>query len=316
MRVSGVREKGEELAVSGQLAEGSYSGPEAVLLCDESGQWVHSAIVEHAIEFPKDWPVLPRDGSTLVLSIAKPRSGFKLDRSQPVIGQGAVHRNHDRVDISASLNDPAFWAIWMPLHLDCDSLPEPSLAWGFTGDQVNSEYEKRFQAHWDAGIWPYVRCDLPQGRYAEIEFASGIEHQSRVWIGSADGPRVLLGYDSGHCSFPALRIQELLDLAARLDGQAAAVPLLFLAGTWLDEDASLPDEAVRHWLRHSPGFRPDCEDAVVTELANNVVPDLAWELNQDLGWINNGPYSQRNQKSTMSILTREDFHFIRDFFRF
>jgi hypothetical protein len=34
----------------------------------------------------------------------------------------------------------------------------------------------------------------------------------------------------------------------------------------------------------------------------------------DLGWINNGVYSQRNPKREMSLLERQDFQFIQWFF--
>ena len=314
MRVSSVLHKGLGLSISGQVVEGAYMGPEAVQLCDQNGRWAHSMITQHTIENPKDWPVIPGDGSTLILSIAMPSSGFKLDRSRLVVGQGAVNRNPNRVDISAILDDPAFWAIWMPLHLDCEELPEPSLAWGLTGRAANEAYSERFQSQWDSGVWPFVRFGLPDRRYLEIEYAAGIEHQNRVWIGVADGPRVLLGYDSGHFSFPTMRIQEVLDLAERMDCHPAA-PLLLLAGAYLVEDEPFPSDAAWRWLRQSPGFEDTYLDAVLKALAQNVVSGLRWESTENQGWINNWRYSQRNPTSTMSILSDEDFRFIREFFR-
>src|ERR1051325_6322563 len=125
------------------------------------GRWVHSIITQHKIEHPKAWPVIPGDGSTLILNIAMPSSGFRLDCSQLVIGQGAVIHNPNRVDISPTLDDPTFWAIWMPLHLDCDELPEPSLVWGITGRAAMEAYTERFEAQWDSGVWPFVRFGLP-----------------------------------------------------------------------------------------------------------------------------------------------------------
>src|SRR5689334_6059664 len=106
-------------------------------------------ITQHTIEMPKDWPVVPGDGSTLVLTVVKPGRGFKLDRREQVIGQGSITYNPDRVDISSALATPAFWAIWMPLHLECDELPDPSLAWGLSPDVGNSEYVRLFDRHWD-----------------------------------------------------------------------------------------------------------------------------------------------------------------------
>jgi hypothetical protein len=315
MKVSGVSSNCTDFLISGHLIDGSYMGPEAVLLCDKNGDWVHSVVTQHSIESLKNWPVVPGDGSVLILSISSPRAGFALDTAQLVVGQGAVTRNENRVDISSSLGDAAFWAIWMPLHLDCDALPEPSKAWGLSNDKAEIEYLARFQTYWDSGTWPYVRLGLPKSRYVEIEYAAGIEHQNRVWIGAKGGRRVLLGYDSGHFSFPTMRIQEVLDLAQRIEGDGAA-SLLLLAGAYLIEGQSFPSDAARRWLRQSPGFNEKYMDAILIELANNVVPELRWEFKEEFGWINNGRYSQRNPKSPLSILSTEDFDFVREFFRF
>ena len=314
MRVSSVVDKGPDLSLHGQLVEGSYMGPETVLICDENGRWVHSMITQHSIEFPKGWPVVPGDGSTLILSIAKPSSEFELDRSRLVIGHGAVTSNSNRVDISATLDDPAFWAIWLPLHLNCEELPEPSLAWRVTGSEADKAYIERFQSQWDSGAWPFIRFGLQDDLYVEIEYAASIEYQSRVWIGTGEGPRVLLGYDSGHFSFPTMRIQELLDLAERMDCHPAA-SLLLLDGAYLVEGEPFPLDVVARWLRQSPGFQDTCLDVVLRGFAENVVPGLRWESTENRGWINNSQYSQRNPTSPMSILCDEDFQFIRNFFR-
>ena len=314
MRVSSVVDGGPDFSVHGQLIDGSYMGPETVQMCDEHGQWVSSVITQHSIKFPKGWPVIPGDGSTLILSIAKPNSEFKLDRSRAVIGQGAVTGNSNRLDISATLDDPAFWAIWVPLHLNCEELPEPSLAWSLTSSAADRAYSVCFESQWNAGVWPFVRFGLPNHGYVEIEFAAGIEYQNRVWIGASEGPRVLLGYDSGHFSFPTMRIQELLILADRMDCHPAA-PLLLLAGAYLVEGEAFPLDAVTCWLQQSPGFQDKYLDVVLKGFAENVVPELRWESTENRGWINNSRYSQRNPASTMSILCHEDFQLIRDFFR-
>lgn len=313
MRVSRVEDKGPEISVAGELVEGSYMGPEAVLLCGQDGERISAVITDHAMEFPKDWPVRPKDGSTLILNIPKPRAGFQLDLSQLVIGEGTILRNSKRVDLTESLKEPTFWAIWMPLCLDSEEIPEPSLAWGLSSEDSIREYKERFETHWDAGVWPYVRFGWPGDRYIEIEFAAGIEHQTRVWIGRLEGPRVLLGYDSGHFSFPSLRIEEVLQIAERRHGHPAA-PLLLLAGAYLRPSDEFPREAVRQWLKDSPGFQMEFMDTVLNQLSRRVVSKLAWEFSEDRGWTNNWRYSQRNPGSQMSILSDTDFHFIVEFF--
>ena len=91
---------------------------------------------------------------------------------------------------AAALSTPAFWAIWVPLHLESDELPEPTLAWGLSSEDVNAAYAELFQSHWDSGVWPYVRLALPGSRYIEVEYATGVEFQTRVWVGFDRTPRV------------------------------------------------------------------------------------------------------------------------------
>jgi hypothetical protein len=298
--------------VSGELVEGTYSGPESVLLFDRTGSWVPSAIVSHEILLPKNWPVVPGDGSTLVLQIALPSPMFELDPAQAVIGQGSLSRNDNRVDISTSLSDPGFWAVHMWLHAESDILPDPPSAWGLSKEDANQEYERLFERHWKAGVWPFVRLLVDGSRYVEIEYAAGIEHQNRVWIGGGGGRRVLMGYHSGHFSFPSFRITEVLALANRIGAHPSA-PLLLLPGAYMEAGEILSTETVTRWLTQMPGIRMEFIPLVLPPLLENSVPDLHWKMDERLGWINNWQYSQRNPQSPMSILTTDDFIFIHEF---
>lgn len=310
MQVASVQTQDHDITISGQLSQGSYIGPEAVQLGGKDGRRVQSRVTRHEILHPADWPVVPGDGSTLVLTVAHPGSGFELDTTHPVIGMGNVVLNSNRIDISEMLADPAFWAIWMPLHLECKELPEPARAWGITAEEASTKYLAIYQSHWNAGVWPFVRFAIGHNRYAEIEYSAGIDYQNRIWIGDSE-TRVLLGYDSGHFSFPALRLQEVLQIAEKVPGPNS---LLLLAGAYLQQAETLPADQVASWLRRSPGFQVRYLDAVVSELAKYVVKDLRWHFTETHGWINNSKYSQRNPDSPMSILSTEDFSLIREFF--
>jgi hypothetical protein len=64
-----------------------------------------------------------------------------------------------------------------------------------------------------------------------------------------------------------------------------------------------------------PGVRPAVAESMAKAFLENLTaPELRWEQDQRLGWINNWIYSQRNPRSTMSVLNPEDFDFIEKFF--
>jgi hypothetical protein len=46
--------------------------------------------------------------------------------------------------------------------------------------------------------------------FVEHEFSAGVEYQFRSWIGGpGDAAPVLMGYESGHFSLPAFRLEEI-----------------------------------------------------------------------------------------------------------
>jgi hypothetical protein len=312
LRVSTVASADSTLVVSGALVEGAYSGPEWVMLCDKSGQWISAQVLQHEVIRPKSWPVVAGDGSTLVLHINLPRPDFKLDPAQSVVGRGVISHNEHRLDITGSLADPAFWAIQMSLHAASDVFPDPLVGWGFSQEDETRAYQRLLEPHWDAGIWPFILLPV-NGRFVEIEFATGAEHQERVWLGDGTGRRVLMGYHSGHFSLPSFRLAEVLTLEKSLRAHPSAA-LLFLTGAYICTDDALPRDIVTEWVKQLPGIKQDFGRKLVESLLANRVPDLQWKLDERLGWINDGRYSQRNPDSPMSVLSFDDFRFIRQFF--
>jgi len=312
MRVSEVATSSSTLTLTGTLVSGVYAGPEVVVLYDRLGKGVSSTVLSHEVLHPKNWPLIPGDGSTLILRVASPAPTFELDQTQLVRGQGAISYNSNRADVTSSLNEPGFWALHMWLHAECDELPEPPIAFGLSKDQANKEYERLFERHWDAGVWPFVRLPAGESRYVEIEYAVDVEHQQRVWLGEGNR-RVLMGYDSGHFSFPAFRASEVLALANLITAHPSA-PILLLPGAYLSAGETLAPEQVTKWLSVVPGIKTEFVAPIRASLLSHVVPEVQWRHDERLGWINNWAYSQRNPKSPMSILTDADFTFIRQFF--
>lgn len=224
--------------------------------------------------------------------------------------KSGITTNLSRIDVTGSLAEPSFWALQMST-----SLESAWDAWDFTKREADELFVRFFRRHWGDGAWPFVRLALDDSRYLEIEYAEveETEEQDRVWIGSGDGRRVLLGFESPHFSFPTLRMAELLMIANRLNEHRSA-PLLLLRGAYLTATDKPPKDAIRTWLQLVPAIPPESIPDILADLVKNVVPEVQWRKDPALGWINNGVYSQRNPKSKMSLLEKQDFQFIQWFF--
>ncbi len=188
------------------------------------------------------------------------------------------------------------------------------MGWGLSNEDVNTAYRALIEDHLKAGVWPYLRFSVGGAQYIEIEYAAVAEYQTRFWIGDLVArQRILLGYDSGHFSLPAFRLEEVLMLAAKIKPHPAAA-LFLLTATYFEVDASKPTDEVRGWIEAIPGIRTGNIALLAEELLDRTASDLHWQLDNTLGWINDGKYSQRNPKSAMSLLTAHDYRFIRMFF--
>jgi len=55
LRVTKIEHSASDISVSGELVEGSYSGPEVVSLCDQNGRWNLSQINGHGVLLPNGW---------------------------------------------------------------------------------------------------------------------------------------------------------------------------------------------------------------------------------------------------------------------
>ena len=301
-----------ELCLRGRVQSGAYFGPERVSLRSADGREYEASVRSHEIIHPVGWPVLPEhQGTELVLRVAPIPPATDIVH---MTGLGVIELGSDRVDVSEVLTDPGFWAYQLSVHFATEEVDDPALEWlGVSSDEADHWYDKHIQAPVQKGVWPYVRVSLPRSRYIELEMAGGVEHQDRVWIGDViNDRRVLLGYHSGHFSLPAFRIDEVRQLVAETDSDVSNV--LWLTATYLEPDRqSTP--LVKSVVAKIPRLAPNHADAVAEALASrNGVEDLSWVENDRLGWINNGPYSQRNPQSRLGVLAKGDFAYIKQFF--
>jgi len=318
LRVSKVEYRGDELAISGRIIEGSFFGPEAVTICGRDGKQITVGIVRHFLDAPEGWPVLPSHETILSISVCRPVD-FKIDETQPVVGHGCLLENSNRENVSHLVEDPAFLAMQLSNHLGDDDVEELSeLYFGISADKLDRFYKTEFGWRFDAGVWPYLAMSAGEKRFFEIEFATGIEYQERYWaVDSTTSTGVLLGYNSGHFSLPALRVEEVLWFQRVASDQlnAGAMSLLLLAACYINEATPELKDFVSTCFAGLPGFKAKTsQNAAEAFLEHITVRDVRWEYVHDLGWINNWPYSQRNPSSTMRVLEPEDYSFIRRFF--
>lgn len=300
------------LVLRGRLLSGAYFGPENVVLRSETGATFVSKVRSHGIERPVGWPVLPEhDRTVLVLTVDAPPAGFDV---RQVEGVGIVAEGAPRVDISDVLAEPAFWATQVAIHCRPQDIDEPGLDWfGIGAEAANAWYDDHVEAHLRRGVWPFIRVDLQDDRYIELEMAGGVEYQDRIWIGQgADHARTMLGYHSGHFSLPALRLAESAWLAEATSHAASG--LLWLAATYVDP-AARPIALAGRLAANVPGLRAEKRRAYVDALLDGLaVEGVTWTRHDTLGWINDSKYSQRNPRSRLGKLTENGFRRIQSFF--
>lgn len=320
LQIASVKYCDAEIAISGRLVEGAYAGPEAIVIHGQDGTSVVAIVTHHSLYLPQDWPVLPSHDTVLNLFINAPTSVFRVDESQPLIGRGTIFENANKVDISQVLSDPIFWAMQLNERLISEDVEEPSEAYfGVSTDEINRYYYEHLNSRFNAGVWPYIRLPLNETKFVELEFAASIEYQERFWIGNLQVPhRVLLGYHSGHFSLPAFRFEEILwfyDVLECLPTIRVATVLL-MSACYVEDPSDRLLQLAMELFSQLPGVKSGIVRSMATAFLENLtVTDVRWEHNSDFGWLNNWRYSQRNPKSTMSVLNRDDFAFISEYFR-
>jgi hypothetical protein len=316
LKISSVEYADSETHISGKIIEGAYSGPESIIFVDQRGEEHSAWVTNHGVHHPEGWPVEPTHDTLLILSIAAPSPGIEVDETRPVIGCGAVSVNANRLDVTAELSDPRFWALELSPCLVSNDIPEPYDHFFGVSSQDLGDYSKAvFEEPFRQGVWPYVRLGSGGANYIEFEFT---EHQERYWIGDASRERrVLMGYYSGHTSLPAFRIEEALWFLEKPDHlqQNRMAGLLCLTGCYMSRLPPSIPESLEQSVSALPSVKPDrVEQMAEVMLGNLLVPDGRWEYHRELGWINNWRHSQRNPESSMSILRSLDFRFIEEFF--
>jgi hypothetical protein len=320
LRIQHIEVLDGETLIRGRLIEGSYFGPQYIRVKDAMGNGWTSTILTHGLIEPQGWPVTADHNTQLELHIATPPPPFVIDRSSAVEGLGSVAIRTNSIDLSKELSNPLFWGNFCDLCMYTDAMEQPGVELlGLSQEEMNSYYTDVLSPLIDSPTWPIFPLKIDSDRYVEIEWAGGAEFQERIWVGAKNsGDRVLLGYNSGHFSLPALRPSELVWLLDQLEQSDAhpAAGLMLMPMCYLPEaDAVLTERAARV-CGHIPGASSMHVSTMAANLVKNrIVPDTTWERRAPYGWCSNWPYSQRNPQGAMSVLSEADFGFIEQFFR-
>jgi hypothetical protein len=306
-----IRERADDTGLVGRVTSGGYSGPEALLLRARDGREIRTVAHGHFLECPEGWPVLPTHRTILTIYVPRLPGDFIPEQ---VTGLGTSTEAGERIDSTHFLHEPQFWITMLLVHCpptELDYVGEDFF--GLPPESSDAWYLEEIEQPLKAGRSLCIRVPLPGRRYVEFEMAGGVEYQDRIWIGREDSARrVLLGYQSGHSSLPALRAEETFDLVE----SSGLASLLWCFGTYFPIDAAEETEGWVHSLFDQlPGLKPGAADRLTAAFIEQFYGEPVWTEDPALGWISASAYSQRNPQSTMSVLTPEDFVFIREFFR-
>jgi hypothetical protein len=161
---------------------------------------------------------------------------------------------------------------------------------------------------------PYFRVEFPPGYAIDIEYANSPDNHEPVYLlrSAAQPEPICLGKGGGHWLLPCFRWRELLELRkgilpTRGRNLSGAALLLFFPATWLTA-ADDYEEVRQVLLQASDALGLTSDQGIeheIDQLVGNNKTDIRWSKHHSLGWINNGPNSRRNPKSSASLKPEE-----------
>lgn len=208
------------------------------------------------------------------------------------------------------LRKPEFWATHYHELFgdeDHDSGEVVESVFGIPDQQLASYYFSLIRPEAEA---VHLSVELFGGYGADVEYVDCGDDgtEVRYFLSRNEWDRrELLGYESPHFALPAFRWTEIDSLGRILERKslteaATAVLLLFPAVylTGAGESAAAETALRRYWEALSLPSRAFQHGAFNNVIDNRTVPNLVWEQDPELGWINNWDYSFRNPKTLMT----------------
>ena len=215
-----------------------------------------------------------------------------------------------RLDRPDLLESPAFWAIHFDLQAGGGSPLERLFGLSPESLQAFWREELKDSVPGDSHLYPCyrLRLPLPGGASASVEYRrhpedSGLDY----FVHRPSWPEpLLLGSREGHFMLPALRWEEVIQIAEAVrrvsDHPAlhrAAVPLLFPALCLSPDDdlVRIGDRLRLAWAELGVADPAHLDDLVGRMIEASRV-DFRWWEDDLLGWVNDSPWSLRNPRVT------------------
>lgn len=319
LRIDRVESQPTSATVYGRLLSGRYFGPEDVELVHAGKVVARTIVGSSGAAKPQGWPILPEHDTILNVELVGIPSAL-VNIGMTVRGIGFAQDPGGGRLQNDWLESPHFWAVHYYLLIGDDEHDESELCddlLGISGAEVNQFYVDHFLCCDKALPYPYVSLRIDGSCSIEVEYAQGAESQTRYKIRDENGA-IVLGYNSGHFSLPALRWAEALQLAGAVVSarQKAQVILLLLPGIWVEQPDSVEATASLEASFAELGlFDSIGRNRLVKNIMQHLqMKDRLWSFDKHLGWICSGQYAQRNPKSLLSSLVEKDLLRIKRFF--
>lgn len=297
----------------GRIESGAYCGPEFISTSQTAGApstWIAS----HGLSSnggALEWPVPAGDNILVTLNVSAGWvAGQQIQPGTRVYGLGNSSPSATRESIEHLLDTPIAWASLLHETIVSERFENPYELFGLDQDEGVRFYEEELRSRWQKGCRPFVRVRLAGASHLELEMSA---QQDTLWLFDGQS-RLRLGYHSGHFSHPSFRSAEAVQLhsLARDEADHAWHVLLAWISIW-DADDPAFEAKTRELVSYIPGNvnTAAVADALIEKCSYG---GLLWREHEDLGWINDGRYSQRNPDSLLSTLSPEEFRRLRDFF--
>jgi hypothetical protein len=247
--------------------------------------------------------------------------------TKKVEGQDTTVQYHV-VEHSELLANPLFWAAYYLHDIDLAMQDEERAdnfierIWGVSLEEVLRLHNEFLTVippeRGSPEVWTGIEVPLPDAFFLQVVWPDDVQYR----LGrSSWSDTVLLGYEGGCYSLPALRWKEVilvdrcLELSSQNDAHRRMGVPLFFPTTWIgsgDEALMVRERLIGCWRSFGLVREQYAEEFVDLVLASHRF-DTTWRHDPTLGWVNDSQYSRRNPVANEREVETGSFGRIREF---